>query len=138
MSVPEGNRKESVYEPILKARELAIYTFRITANQNVFLPDFSDDVTKPIKKLTLGIYMRLYNANRVVVTNHEFYIERWRLQHEAVQMCNELLAMIQFAKRLFHLSSRRVKFWGGYVVSIRCCISDNIESERSRYRQYAR
>ena len=42
MSVPAGQRKENRLEVVMQARELAVYTLRITSNKNVFIPDYDE------------------------------------------------------------------------------------------------
>lgn len=136
MSVPEPQRTEGKLEVIEKARELAAYTLKITKNKKIFVPDYQDTVTDEINRLAIRIHMDTYEANEVVVTTPQDYIDRRKLQQSAQRACSDLLAMIDLAKPIFHLSGRRIEYWSGKVKKERALIRGWRDKDAERYRQY--
>ena len=63
----------------------------------------------------------------------EKWKERKRLQEEAARDCNNLLALMQIAKTLFHLETRRVKHWGKKTIEVRNRIRDWKDGDSRRY-----
>jgi len=134
MSVPAGERGEGKLEVITKARALASYTIRITKNQNVFKPEYNDAITADLIRMAKDIYISAWNANNIKVAHdHDNAVERIRLQKHAVLQCNNLLALMQLAKEVFHLSSKRIKYWAGLTMEVRSYIRRWNESDRKRY-----
>ena len=138
MSVPESEREEGRFSLLIRAEKLARYTITITANEKVFIPEYRRAITDDIVRLGKDIYIKLRTANDIRVRKDGKYQkqdwqERRRLQQEAIHCCYSLLALIDIAFRLFHLSSKRVKYWGGLVVEIRNRIQKWMESDNKRY-----
>ena len=55
MSVPVSKRGSNKYDPVEKARELAVYTLRITKNEKVFVGEYREAVAEQISNLAIGI-----------------------------------------------------------------------------------
>jgi hypothetical protein len=139
MSVPEGarggNRRFSLE---VKAEELASYTLKITANEKIFLPEHQRALTDDIIMQAKNIYLFISEANdiRVVKESPDFLRdrrERRRLQNEAVKSTTRLLKLIDLAHRVFHLSRKRVKYWGQMVISIRDRTKHWAQSDMKRF-----
>ena len=134
MSVPAGERGEGKLEVITKALELASYTIMITKNPNVFKPEYNLAITQDLIHIAKEIYVSVWNANNVRVNHdHDKAVTRIRLQKHAALQCNNLLAMIQLAQRIFHLPTKRVKYWAGLTLEVRSYIRRWNESDRKRY-----
>lgn len=136
MSVPKDKRKQGKLEVCVQAHSLCVYTLQITANKNVFLPAYQDTLTNRIVDAALSIHMKVWAANNILVNSREDYQERHRLQEDAAIQCNVLLSLIQIAWKLFHLSSKRVEFWGGNVMSVRNLIRACRDSDTQRYKMW--
>ncbi len=119
MSVPVNKRKESQLEVNLMARDLCVYTLQITSNEKHF-PKSQDSFTQIIRLTAIHLYSLCWEANNIMVNGDiKRYEMRMELQAQALDKCNSLCALIDIAKPLFHLSSKRVKYWTMKVVELR-------------------
>ena len=133
MSVPEPRREKSKLEVCVKAHDLCCYTLQITANKKVFTEEYQRSLTDKIVAVALGIHCDCWNANNIFVKSAEEYQERRRLQEEAARKCNILLSLIDIAKKIFHLSSKRVYHWGKLTVDTRNLIRAWKDSDKKRF-----
>ena len=138
MSVPVGEREEGKFSLAVKAEYLARYTIEITANENVFLPEYRRQVTDDIISTAKNIYLGIREANDVTVrvgTSFQMkdYRDRNNLQREALRNCKRLLYLIDLAHRIFHLSSKRVKYWSQIVKNVKDRIHGWIDDDTNRF-----
>lgn len=142
MSVPEGKRGAQKMEAFTKANNLAIYTIKICNNKNVFLPEYQNALTNDIISTAKDIFICAWDANGIrvtktvegkVVIDERKREERRRLQEISVRKCNSLLAMMQIAQRLFHLPTKRIKYWGGMTIEVRDLLKKWKQSDAKRY-----
>lgn len=134
MSVPAGERGEGRLEVITKAMNLAAHTILITKNPNVFKPEYNHAITEDIVHTAKEIYISAWTANNIKVGHdHNKAVERIRLQEHAASECNNLLAMMQLAQRIFHLPTKKVKYWAGLTLEVRAYLRKWKESDRKRY-----
>lgn len=122
----------------VKAEYLASYTLEITANENVFLPKYRKELTDDIVETAKNIYLDIREANDVnvrvgTVFHMQDYTDRNRLQREALRNCKRLLYLIDLAHRRFHLSSKRVKYWGKLVKNVKDRVYGWIDEDTKRY-----
>lgn len=136
MSVPEGKRGTGKFEVLVKALELAQYTIKITKNPKTFTPEYQSALTDDIIRTAKDIYIKCWSANNIRVSDADHAKKRIELQESAVIDTYTLTALIQIAKRIFHLSSKRVKFWTQQTVEVREYIRKWKSSDRKRYSQY--
>ena len=107
---------------------------RITKNPKVFMPEYQTALTNDIINTAKEIFIKCWTANNIKVGDDaENYITRKRLQEEAARECNNLLALIQMAKPLFHLAGKRVKYWGKKTIEVRNEIRDWKAGDSKRY-----
>lgn len=131
----------------------AEYVIHITDNQNKF-PDFttvdlknadgtvtkvivyrSDSLTNIVRQMANEIFMLTYTANEINLKRQPWRKdERLGKQAQAIKLCGDLLAEIQLCRKHFHLSSRKIKHWGGKVRDLRKAIEGWHESDKDRYR----
>ena len=82
----------------------------------------------------MSIYLNAYHANEI---NASKDIRKWNerdsRQRAAILMCSDLLALINLAKRAFHLRSNKVNFWIGKVVSAKKLLIKWNEADYGRY-----
>lgn len=133
MSVPVNQRTQGKLEVAVKARDVAVYTLQITKNKKIFTEDYQEAVTDKIITTALNIHCLVWAANNINVTSYEAMAERFALQEKAAAQCNVLLSLIDIAKPLFHLASKRVMFWGGMVIEARNLIRSWHNADRKRY-----
>ena len=130
MSVIKAYRGETKLEVLTKARELATYTIKITSNENIFTKEFQEPVTNDLIKTAKDIFILLFEANN---TNHKTDFElRQSFQKEALRKCYNLLALMQIAKPIFHLSTKRIKYWSNLTIDVRNLTRKWIDSDRNR------
>lgn len=123
MAVAEGERSQSKLEVIVRALDLATYTIRITNNQKIFLPEYRSSLTDDI----------IRTANNILVKSADDWKMRKALQERAARNCNNLLALIQLAKTIFHLKSKRVKYWSEKTIDVRGYLRSWRDADSKRY-----
>ncbi len=133
-------RKEERQEGKLALSELAVrhavYVIQITKNENIFKPEYNEAITNNIVKESIEISHCIWAANNVLVNSKDTYSIRRKYQELAATKCNVLLADINIAKKLFHLSAKRMRYWTGMVVEIRNKTRGWISSDAKRYAEY--
>lgn len=134
MSVPVGRRKENKFEVFLKAQELATYTIKICCNKKVFLPEYQNAMTDDIIRAAKDIFINVWQANNILVKEKAHADKRLEYQREAAMQCNNLLALMQIAQPLFHLSLKRIKFWSESTIAVRGLIRAWAEADKKRYK----
>lgn len=130
MSVPVSKRNENqTLKTLLLAMDLAYYTIKICCNENVFSPKYKNAVTDDLIRLAKDIYINLRTANGIKVETAE------DLKLRAKADCDTLIAELDIAKRVFHLSSRRVVYWAGKTMECREYIMKWRESDVKRFKE---
>lgn len=133
MSQPEGQRKEGKNKKFIGTLDLVKYTLTITKNENIFLPEYRGEVTNKIIDTAMQIHLDAWEANNIRVTNLSRKRERELLQLRAINGCNKLLALMDIAKTMFHLTTKRMKYWTGMVISCRERLRKWADNDRTRY-----
>ena len=111
MSVPVPNRDEGELRVNTQARALAVYTIKILVNEKWF-PKEQERYIQKLQDCAIEIAVLCWEANEIKVNgNAEMYYYRMELQNRAASLCNRFLCMIEIAKPLFHLTSKRVRHW---------------------------
>lgn len=139
MSVPESKRQENKLQVLLDAQSLTSYTLRICKNPKVFNPEFQHLLTEKITNTSIDIFVDLWTANNILMKpGTENFTknrkDRKELQQKAAHNCNNMLALIQIAKPIFHLTGKRVRFWGKNIIKVRNLIRAWEESDNKRYK----
>lgn len=134
MSVPVGRRQKNKFEVMLEAQALTVYTIKICCNKKVFLPEYQSAITDDIIRTAKDIYVNIWQANNILVKEKAHAVKRLELQREAAMQCNNLIALMQIAKTVFHLSSKRIKFWGASTIKVRGLIRAWAEADKKRYK----
>lgn len=134
MAVPASDRGESKFELLVKANALAVYTLQITSNAKVFDPVYANALGNKIQAAATDIFINCWTANNIRPMPETNLRERHKLQRLAVLQCNNLLAMIEIAYKLYHLESRRVEHWGALIIEVRNMIRAWSQSDSKRYK----
>ncbi len=107
-------------EACQKAMELALHTIRVCKNKNIFTEEYQETLTNDIIATAKDIYVDAWEANNIYVRkDNGRWKERERLQLMAIRKCNRLLAMINLARRLFHLKGNKVIYWSQMTIDTR-------------------
>ena len=132
MSVPVPLRDQGELEVNTKARAMAAYTLKITANEKHF-DRAQDSYIQLIRGAAVDIHCLCWEANNIKVgASPDRYRTRLELQAQAADKCNRLCALIELAKPLFHLSSKRTVYWIRMVKEVRRVIRAWRESDAKR------
>ena len=131
MSVPLPKRDPGELNVNTLARAMCVYTLRITANPKTFPPDQAS-YTELLRRTAIQIHVLCWRANNIKVNDDQRYRDRIEAQARAADLCNDLYAMIEVAKPLFHLSSRRTVYWQNQVVNVRNHIRGWHDSDAKR------
>lgn len=133
MSVPKPLRSESQLEVFNKTMEMCKYTIHICCNENIFLPIYRNALTEDIIKTAKDIHIKAWMANNIRVSDAEDAHDRLRLEKESIILCDKLLSLIHLAKPLFHLSSKRIGYWGNMVLETKGFLKKWRDSDVKRY-----
>lgn len=117
MSVPKWKRGDGDLNIFIESQEFAIYIFKITTNENVFLSVFKDTITIPLTNLARDIYLNLWKANNIRLTPNTL-ATRQSFQKLALQEITDFLALWNLAKRAFHLKHNRIEYAIGKLMAI--------------------
>ena len=136
MSVPVSKRNENqTLKTLLLTMDLAYYTVKICCNENVFLPKYRNAVTDDLIRLAKDIYINCRTANGIRVTTQADLDLRTGYQLRAKADCDTLIAELDIAKRVFHLSGRRIQYWAGKTIECREYITRWRESDIKHFKE---
>lgn len=108
---------ETELKVILKAKELAEHTLRITSNCNRYPKKFRFSLVDKMQNKSLDIYTFLHEANRTDLKNNKK--ERSELQTKAITYCDELLFFIELSKNLNIINVGSMEYWSKMVADIK-------------------
>lgn len=108
---------ETELKVILKAKDLAEHTLRVTSNCNRYPKKYRFSLVDKMQNKALGIYEYLYEANRIDLKN--FKKERSELQTKAITNCDELLFYIELSMKLNIISMESMEYWSKMVSDIK-------------------
>lgn len=127
----EGEHKPNDFTAGNAALDLVNHVFTITDNTNKF-PEYKqtekqtsdgktiitlvmrdDSLVNRVRDQSYNICIKAFKANGIDLRKEpERKSERLRLQSEAIELCDEHLATIQICRKHFHLSFKKIKYWG--------------------------
>lgn len=108
---------ETELRVIIKAKDLAEHTLRITSNCNRYPKKYRFSLVDKMQNKSLEIYEYLYEANR---TDLKLYRqERLELQTSAITNCDELLFYIELSMKLNIISTKSMEYWSKMVSDIK-------------------
>ena len=137
MSVPVPKREHGELEINSQARALTVYTLKILENEKWF-PRTQAGFISRLSECAIDIQALCWEANNIRVDEDESrYRRRLELQDVAAERCNRMQMLIETAKPLFHLESRRVRYWVTMTVSLRNAIRKWRESDSKRLKPAA-
>lgn len=137
MSVPLSKRGggDSQLQVLVVARELCKYVIVITSNKKNFSSNYQT-LTDKFIDCVLEIYLSLYTANNVRVTDNITYTKRLKSSYRAYLCCNDVLAYLDLLIDCFHLRSKRQSYLTRKILGLRSLIQKWRISDKERYKQY--
>ena len=102
---------------IVKAKELAVHTFKLTSNCNRYPKKYRHSLGDQIQNKSLKIFDTLLEANRIhnVIRKQE----RCEMITKAITFCDELLFYIELSMMLELLNDKSAEYWSKMVQDVK-------------------
>ena len=101
---------------IIKSKELAVHTIKITSNCNKFPKKYRFTLCDRMQNKAMNIYELLLEANRTQLNNKNL---RNDLQTKAILNCDELLFYIEMCLQLNIIQPSSAEYWSQLVSDIK-------------------
>jgi hypothetical protein len=102
---------------IVKAKELAVHSFKLTSNSNRYPKKYRHSLVDRIQLKSMDIYESLLEANRINnVTNRN---QRCEKITKAVTICDEMLFYIELSMNLGLLNDGSAAYWTKMVQDVK-------------------
>ena len=108
---------ETDLKVIVKAKDLAVHSFKLTTNCNRFPKKYRHSLVDRIQIKSLDIYESLFEANRINNMTHKR--ERCEVITRAITICDELLFYIEMSMNLGLLSGNSTAYWSKMVSDVK-------------------
>ncbi len=108
---------ETELQVILKAKDLAEHTLRVTSNCRRYPKKYRFSLVDKMQNKALEIYEYLYEANRTDLKSYGR--ERSELQTKAITHCDELLFYIELSYKLNIISDKSMGYWSKMVKDVK-------------------
>lgn len=102
---------------IVKAKELALHSFRLTSNCNRYPKKYRHSLVDRIQLKSLDIHDTLLEANRINNVSHKR--ERCEAITKAITMCDELQFYIELSMQLQLLADKSAAYWSKMVSDVK-------------------
>ena len=102
---------------IVKAKELAFHSFKLTSNSNGFPKKYRHSLCDRIQLRSLDLYETLMEANRI--SNETHNRERCEMITRAVTICDKLLFYIELSMTLELLNPKSAEYWSKMVRDVK-------------------
>lgn len=108
---------ETELQVIVKAKQLALHTIKLTSNCNRYPKKYRHSVVDRMQLKSLDIYESLMEANRTSLADYKR--ERSELQTKAITYCDELIFYIELSYELNLISDGSMEYWSKMVTNIK-------------------
>ena len=108
---------ETDLKVIVKAKELAVHSFKLTSNCNRYPKKYRHSLVDRIQLKSLDLYESLLEANRISNITHKR--ERCEMITRAVTLCDELLFYIELSMLLDLLTDKSAEYWSQMVRDVK-------------------
>lgn len=102
---------------IVKAKELAVHSFKLTSNSNRYPKKYRHSLCDRIQLRSLDLYETLLEANRINNVTHKW--ERCEMITRAVTLCDKLLFYIELSMMLGLLNPKSAEYWSKMVQDVK-------------------
>ena len=108
---------ETDLKVIVKAKELAFHSFKLTSNCNRYPKKYRHSLVDRIQLKSLDLHDTLLEANRISnITNKR---ERCDMITKAVTICDEILFYIELSMLLGLLTDKSAEYWSQMVRDVK-------------------
>ena len=108
---------ESGLKVIIKAKERAVHSFKLTSNANRYPKKYRHSLVDKIQIKSLEIYEKLLEANRINNVSNKYL--RLETITKAITYCDELLFFIELSMNLEILSGGSAEYWSKMVSDVK-------------------
>lgn len=108
---------ENDLKVIVKAKELAVHSFKLTSNVNRYPKKYRHSLVDRIQIKSLDIYETLLEANRIHNVTHKR--ERCETITKAITICDEMLFYIELSMLLYLLNDKSAEYWSKMVQDVK-------------------
>ncbi len=108
---------ENDLKVIVKAKELAVHSFKLTSNANRYPKKYRHSLVDRIQIKSLDIYETLLEANRIHNVTHKR--ERCETITKAITICDEMLFYIELSMLLDLLNAKSAEYWSKMVQDVK-------------------
>ncbi len=108
---------ENDLKVIVKAKELAVHSFKLTSNANRYPKKYRHSLVDRIQIKSLDVYETLFEANRIDNRTHKR--ERCETITRAITLCDELLFYIELSMNLELLNDKSAAYWSKMVQDVK-------------------
>ena len=103
---------------IVKAKELAVHSFKLTSNCNRYPKKYRHSLVDQIQIKSLQIYNTLLEANSINNVRNKYL--RCDTITKAITYCNELIFYIELSMMLGLLNGNSSEYWSKMVGDVKC------------------
>lgn len=108
---------ENELKVIVKAKELAVHSFKLTSNINRYPKKYRHSLVDRIQVKSLDVYETLLEANRI--DNRTRKWERCETITRAITLCDELMFYVELSMNLELLTDRSAAYWSKMVQDVK-------------------
>lgn len=108
---------ENDLKVIVKAKDLAVHSFKLTSNCNRYPKKYRHSLVDRIQIRSMDIYETLLAANRINNTTHKR--ERCEKITDAIRLCDQLLFYIELSMMLELLNDKSAAYWSKMVQDVK-------------------
>lgn len=102
---------------IVKAKELAVHTFKLTSNCNRYPKKYRHSLVDRMQIRSMDIYESLLEANRINNQTHKW--QRCEMITRAVTLCDELMFYIELSMNLELINDKSAAYWSKMVQDVK-------------------
>ena len=102
---------------IIKAKELAVHSYKLTSNSNRYPKKYRHSLADRIQLRSLDIYDTLLEANRI--NNVTGKALRCEAITRAIMYCDQLLFYIELSMPLTEQSAESIQYWSKLVTDVK-------------------
>ena len=108
---------ENDLKVIVKAKELAVHSFKLTSNCNRYPKKYRHSLVDRIQIRSMDLYETLLEANRI--NNQTQKWQRCEMITRAITLCDELLFYIELSMSLNLLNDKSAEYWSKMVMDVK-------------------
>lgn len=108
---------ENDLKVIVKAKELAVHSYKLTSNCNRYPKKYRHSLVDRIQVKSLDIHDTLLEANRINNVTHKR--QRCEAITKAITLCDELLFYIELSMSLDLLKDNSAAYWSKMVQDVK-------------------